>query len=60
LLASASPSQATELGFKEHRAIGMLLMTLPRLIEVSLRQRTGNSNFEARLSGWQLASRDSV
>lgn len=42
-----------ELGFKDkagtpivlalpHQALGMLLMTLPRLIEMSLRQRTGN------------------
>ena len=42
-----------ELGFKDeggtpivlalpHQALGMLLMTLPKLIEMSLRQRTGN------------------
>lgn len=43
-----------ELGFRDgggspitlalpHQALGMLLMTLPRLIEMSLRQRTGNA-----------------
>jgi hypothetical protein len=43
-----------ELGFKDaggapivlalpHQALGMLLMTLPRLIEMALRQRTGNA-----------------
>jgi len=44
-----------ELGFKDeggtpvvlalpHQALGMLLMTLPKLIEMSLRQRTGNAS----------------
>lgn len=47
--------EVVELGFKDrsgspitlalpHQALGMLLMTLPRLIEMSLRQRTGNAS----------------
>lgn len=47
--------EIVEFGFKDgggspitlalpHQALGMLLMTLPRLIEMSLRQRTGNAS----------------
>jgi hypothetical protein len=46
--------EIVELGFKDesgspitlalpHQALGMLLMTLPRLIDMSLRQRTGDA-----------------
>jgi hypothetical protein len=47
--------RVVELGFRDaagtavvlalpHQALGMLLMTLPKLIEMSLRQRTGNAS----------------
>jgi hypothetical protein len=56
-----------ELGFKDgsgypmilalpHRALGMLLMTLPRLIEMSLRQRMGDASLRQvyPVGDWRL------